>query len=313
MNKISIVTPSFNQGKFIEETIKSIWSQKGDFELEHIIADGGSTDQTLEIIRKYDNLYRSKKYPFRCQKFTFKWWSKKDKGQADAINQGFQRTKGEILAWLNSDDTYLPGTINRVLHTFHSHPAVSAVYGKAYFINPEGKIVGEYPTERFNDIRLAMFNFICQPSLFFKKEVLKIIGPLDIKLNYVMDYDLWIRMSKRFTFYYLQEFLSKYRLHKESKTISPLHALASHKECLDTVMKYYKWAPINRVYGYCYNLIRSQLSYSLNKKKFFIILLSLLFSFTKYIQINKGVKFEDVKMIKFANIKKLFNNLENLF
>jgi glycosyltransferase involved in cell wall biosynthesis len=244
---VSIVTPSFNQGRFLEATITSIISQEGDFFLDYIIMDGGSADDSIEIIKKYEELLHWGEWPIRCRGINYRWLSEKDDGQADAIKKGFEMANGDIFAWLNSDDTYLSGALQKAVETFLKLPETSVVYGRTYFTDEAGGIIGKYPTEPFDARRLATFNFISQPSTFMRKNALSVTGGLDTSLHYVMDYDLWIRLFRNFRFSYLPEFLSTYRLHKESKTISPATALANHKEALDIVRKHYCWAPLTRV------------------------------------------------------------------
>ncbi len=292
---VSIITPSYNQGKFIEDTIRSVLSQ--DYtNVEYIVIDGGSTDNTVDILKKYEG--------------KFKWISEKDKGQSDAINKGFKMAKGDILAWLNSDDTYLQGAISKVADFFQTHPDTGAVYGKTHFIDEAGKIVGQYPTEPFDFKRLAVFNFICQPSMFFKKIVWNEIGGLDMNLNYSMDYDLWIKIVRRFRVEYFNEFLSTYRLHTESKTISDIHALKNNEECLKTVMKLYNWAPANRVYGYYYYLVKNNIPSCFSKLKFIMFPIVFIVSLVAYLRINKGVNLKDLKMLRPSYIKKMINGWE---
>lgn len=295
---VSIITPSFNQGAYIEETINSVLDQ-GYPNVEYIVVDGGSTDNTLDILRKYD------------QKIT--WLSEKDNGQADAINKGIRMTEGKIVAWLNSDDVYLPGAIQRVVDCFHQHPNIKMVYGKSHFIDTNGKIVGRYPTEPFDFERLAMFNFICQPSAFFKRDAFDDVGKLNLGLHYVLDYDLWIRIAQKFKVKYLPEFLSSYRLHETSKTVAYDHALRNHKEGLDTALKYYNWAPANRVYGYYYHLIEPKLPQFLGKFRILTIVLGLLLSMVKYLQLNKGIRYADVKALSLKNMKKLCMRWSDLY
>ena len=295
---VSIITPSYNQGRFIEETIKSVLNQ--DYpNIEYIVIDGGSTDNTIDILIKYEGRLR--------------WVSEPDKGQSDAITKGFAMARGSMMAWLNSDDTYLPGTVNKVVDLFCSQTDIGLIYGKAYFIDIEGNVIGRYPTEPFDYNRLAIFNFICQPATFFRKEALDEVGILDINLHYVMDYDLWIRMANKNKFAYLPEFLATYRFHEESKTISPSDAVSNHEETLKIVMKYYGWAPLNRVYGYCYHRLKSKISPGLAERNILIVLLSVIYSFSIYLSLNKRIKLYDLKMINRQNLSKLFKKWIDIY
>src|SRR5688572_25596277 len=146
---VSIVTPSYNQGRYIEETIQSVLNQ--DYpNLEYLVLDGGSTDETLEILKRYEG--------------RLVWISEKDRGQADAINKGFHLAKGRILGWLNSDDTYSPGAIRKVAQYFQTHRDVGLLYGEGYHVDTAGKIIERYNTEPFNFHRLGEICFICQPA-----------------------------------------------------------------------------------------------------------------------------------------------------
>jgi len=303
---ITVVTPSFNHGRFLTETIESVLGQEGDFTLDYIITDGGSTDNTVEIIKKYESLLTRGEWPVRCREIQYRWLSEKDKGQTDAIIKGFRMARGEVLAWLNSDDTYLPGALARTVRMFTDDPNRSVIYGKTHFTDVQGTIIGKYPTEPFDYKRLATFNFICQPSAFFRKQALLDAGGLDMSLHYVMDFDLWIRLAAKFKFTYIPEFLSTYRLHEESKTISPAAALANHKEALDAVQKYYGWSPLNRVYIYCYQSVKSSLPHTIAKADLLVIFLSIPIALVKYIYLNKGIRMEDIKMMNPSNVRKLF-------
>ena len=122
--KISIVTPSYNQSRFLEKTILSVWTQEGDFELEHIVIDGGSSDSSIEILLKYDHLYKAQLFPFRCKRMSFSWESKPDRGQADAINKGFAISSGDILGWLNSDDLFFDdSSLQKIGQSFKNNNA----------------------------------------------------------------------------------------------------------------------------------------------------------------------------------------------
>ena len=160
--RISIVTPSYNQGEFIEETIRSVLLQ-GYPNLEYIIVDGGSTDNSIEIIKKYE-------------KYLSYWVSEPDKGPSDAINMGWQKTSGEIIAYLNSDDAYFPGALATVAEAFQQNPQAQAIYGKEFRINKEGLVLAEYSVKEGNRLSLLNLNALPQPATFIKKIVLDSIG-----------------------------------------------------------------------------------------------------------------------------------------
>jgi glycosyltransferase involved in cell wall biosynthesis len=214
----SIITPSFNQGKFIKETIESVLNQEIE-DLDYIICDGQSSDQTLDIISRYRG--------------RLSWISEKDSGQAHAVNKGFSKTQGEIVGWLNSDDIYYPGTLRKVYDFFNTHPEVDFIYGKANYIDEQGVFLEHYPTEPWNYFSLIERCFICQPSVFFRRKLIKELGGLNEKLNYCLDYELWLRYCKASNVFYYEEFLSAFRLHKHTKTLSQrVHA---HYELNDMI------------------------------------------------------------------------------
>ncbi|MBI1912012.1 MAG: glycosyltransferase [Deltaproteobacteria bacterium] len=238
---VTVVTPSYNQGRFIEETIKSVISQEGNFYLEYLIMDGGSKDETVGIIKKYEDILKKGNWPVRCKGIDFKWVSEKDKGQADAVNKGFRAAKGEMLGWLNSDDTYINGAIAKALNYFTEHPDSMMVYGEAYKIKDTGEIIERYYTEPFDFKKLAEVCFICQPSVFLRKEVVEAVGLLDPELHYCMDYEYWIRIAKKFKIGYLPEFLANTRIYLETKTMSK--RLEVHNEIVKTIKAHYGYVP----------------------------------------------------------------------
>lgn len=295
---VSIITPSYNQGEFIEETIKSILIQ--DYpNTEYIVTDGGSTDNTVQILKKYSD--------------KIKWVSEKDNGQADAVNKGIQMANGEIIYWLNSDDVLLPGVITKIVELFEKNPSAQLIYGNSYFIDDQGNIIGNVHVEPFDYKTFAVIDYIPQPSTFFKKDVYLAVGGIDRNMHYAMDYDLWLKIANDVNVIYYQEYLSYYRLHDNSKTVDKKQTFDFSKETLDTVIKYYKWAPVGRVYVYCYFLIESVFSKKITTFKPFTIICALLLATVKYLQINKRIVKEDIQYIKFSNIKKIFVKWENMY
>ena len=204
---VSIVTPSDNQGRFIRATIESVLSQ--DYpNLEYLILDGGSTDETEAVVREYASRVL--------------WISEADRGQAHAINKGFRRAKGEIVAWLNSDDVMLPGAVPRAVRALEAHPQAGAVYGEGYRMDREGRITGRFPaTEPFNLWKLVhLSDYILQQTVFFRRRVLEETGFLDESLHYSMDWDLLIRIGKRYRLEYIPEYMGCLREYPEAKTFS---------------------------------------------------------------------------------------------
>lgn len=307
---ISVVTPSYNQSQFLAETIESVISQEGDFYLDYIIVDGGSNDNSVDIIKKYDELLKRNTWKINCKGINYRWVSEKDEGQTDAIIKGFSQANGEILAWINSDDIYLTGALNQVMNCFFDNKNISVVYGKTYFTDLSGKIIGKYPTIPFDKKIFPVFNFVCQPSVFFKKMAVETVGGLDKSLNFVMDYDFWIRLSQKYEFFYIDHFLSTYRLHENSKTISVHSALENHSEALNIVLKHYGMAPLNRVYSFCFHKIKNKFPRMNNK---FVIFFSLWMATIKYLILNRGVRVDDYKLLKWENMRKLSMNMMDIY
>ncbi|MBI4973189.1 glycosyltransferase [Candidatus Roizmanbacteria bacterium] len=209
MLKISIVTPSFNQGQYIEQTIQSVLNQNYS-NLEYIVMDGGSTDNTLSILKKYEG--------------KLKWFSEKDKGQSDAINKGLKMATGDVVAWLNSDDYYLPDTLQKVADEFERNMKVQWVTGDYIIVDEKRKQIQSFVSSYKSLLRkqptfnmLSFANFIIQPSTFWKREMLKKIGYLREEYHLCMDYDLWLRLMRSSPPSVITSPLSAFRIHGTSK------------------------------------------------------------------------------------------------
>ena len=229
----SAITPSYNQSQFIERTVQSIITQPNVI-LEYTIYDGGSTDNTLKLLEQYhDHL---------------KYLSELDEGQSDAINKGLAKATGDIIAWLNSDDIYYPGTLAKVGKIFSSHPEIQVVYGQADWIDEHDNILKSFPTEPWNYDRLKEACFLCQPAVFFRRSLVEKYGALDKTLQYCMDYELWRRYGEHVEFYYLPEKLAGSRMYKTNKTMG--QALAAHAEINTMLADKFGRTPANWLLGY---------------------------------------------------------------
>lgn len=206
--RVSIVTPSYNQARFLEQTIQSVLEQ--DYpNLEYFVMDGGSTDGSLEIIQRYAPRLAG-------------WVCEKDRGQTDALNKGFARATGQILAWLNSDDTYEPGAVSAAVAALTSRPDAAAIYGEANFIDENGRTIGRFPAAQTDLPRLRRgYVHVPQQATFFRGDLWRAIGPLDPSFYFAMDYDLWVRLAGRGPLVYLPgQVWANFRLHSGAKTIA---------------------------------------------------------------------------------------------
>ncbi len=203
---VSIITPSYNQAGFLEATIKSVLEQ--DYpRIEYIIMDGGSTDGSVDVVQKY------------ADRLTY-WESVKDKGQTDAINKGFNRASGDILAWINSDDTYNPKAVGEAVKFLIEHPEIAMVYADCNFINEHGEIIGKFASRQTDYAKLRRgYVHIPQQTMFFRSTYWKQLGPLDPSFYFAMDYDLWVRIAKQAPIQYLSgKTWANFRIHTSSKT-----------------------------------------------------------------------------------------------
>jgi glycosyltransferase involved in cell wall biosynthesis len=208
--KISIITPSYNQVPFIERTIKSVLDQNYP-NLEYIVMDGGSTDGTIDILKKYSD--------------RIIWKSEKDNGQSDAINKGLKMATGDIIAYLNSDDTYESGTIKKVVDFFEKNPDKKWAYGKCRIIDEKDLEIRKPITwyknilsKNYSYPKLLMENFISQPATFWKKELAEEIGYFRETESYSLDYEYWLRIGRRYPAGTIDDYLANFRFYRGSKT-----------------------------------------------------------------------------------------------
>src|ERR1700722_3868709 len=184
---VSIVTACYNAAQFIEETMESVLAQ--DYpRIEYIVMDGGSTDETVDILARYESRFPSH--------IKYSWISEKDNGAGDAVNRGFARSSGEIFAYLHADDILLAGAISAAVRAFEENPQADVVYGGAFWIDEAGARIGPYPTRDFDRDLLAQECFICQPASFIRRSAFENSGGLDPALQSAFDYELWMRLAR---------------------------------------------------------------------------------------------------------------------
>jgi len=209
MPKISIIIPSYNMAEFIEETIQSIVGQNYS-NFECIVMDGGSSDGTIDILRKYEN--------------EIMWVSEKDRGQSDAINKGLKRASGDILAYINADDAYEGGCFQEVADYFDKNPLTKWVYGKCRIINRNGVEIRKPITwyrnfwlRRYSYNRLLVLDFIAQPAVFWRRELTDEIGFFDVDKQLSMDYDYWLKAGAKYAPAFIDKYLARFRIHPGAK------------------------------------------------------------------------------------------------
>ena len=241
---VSIITPSFQQASFIERTLESVWKQRQTLPgIEHIVMDGGSTDGTLDILHRWKDRIQFSSGP--------------DDGQTAAINAGLAVARGEILAYLNSDDVLYERALARVASAFAANPDVDVVYGQADLIDEADRIVGAYPTEPWSLQRLKLICFLCQPATFFRRRTLERFGDFDSRLQYCMDYEYWLRLATRGAqFLYLPEKLAAARNHGAAKT--QRFRRQAHVEINDVLKRVFGVVPDNWLTNYACAVLDAQ-------------------------------------------------------
>jgi glycosyltransferase involved in cell wall biosynthesis len=230
---VSVVTPSYNMGEYLRETIESVLTQ--DYpHIEYIVMDAGSTDGTLDILRQYESRLRFE--------------SKPDGGAADAVNRGFLQSRGCIFAFLNADDTYLPGAISAAVRGFLENADAAVIYGEAYWTDRYGRILKPYPTRADAAVLLGQQCFICQPASFLRRAAFEEAGMLDAALKYTFDYDLWIRLSRIHAMKKLDSFVATARMHKQNKTLGERRQTL--QETIHLLLRHFGYAPFDWLYAY---------------------------------------------------------------
>ena len=197
------MTPSFNQAAYLEETMVSVLEQKYA-RLEYLVVDGASTDGSVDIIRRHAG--------------RLAWWvSERDSGQAEAINKGFARAKGEIVAWLNSDDTYQPGAISQAVDAMQRYPEAGFVYGDMFAVDKDSQVINKLTYRQLTLEDLLCFQIIGQPAVFMRREALERVGYLDPTFHCMLDHQLWLRIASRWRFIHIQRTWASARYHQAAK------------------------------------------------------------------------------------------------
>ena len=239
---VSIVTACYNAAQFIEDTMESVLAQ--DYpRIEYIVMDGGSTDETVEILAGYEARFAGR--------IPYTWTSEKDHGAADAINRGFERASGEIFAFLHADDVYLPGAVSAAVRDLQENPDTDVAYGGAFWIDERGERIGPYPVRDFDPELLARECYVCQPASFFRRAAFENAGGLDPTLECSFDYDLWIRLARMRPLHRVEQDLALSRMHRTNKTLGL--RLQVFRETFQILKRHYGYVPFECIYAYlCY-------------------------------------------------------------
>lgn len=215
---VSIVTPSFNQKRYLEEAMRSVLDQDYEY-IEYIVIDGGSTDGSLEVIKRHSHRLAH-------------WESQPDEGQAQAINRGLGMAKGEIVAWLNSDDVYLPGAIREAVELLVAHPDLGMVYGDGLMVDSERRLLDRHTYRTLDLVDLLSFEVLLQPATFMRRRALEEVGFLNDSYHLILDHELWVRLAARYPILHVSRYWALERTHAEAKTIAMSAAFATEAQRL---------------------------------------------------------------------------------
>ena len=230
---VTIVTACLNAERFVEQTILSVLEQ--DYpRIEYLVMDGGSSDGTIEILRKYEHALR--------------WESAPDRGAADAVNRGFALAQGEIRGFLNADDIYHPGAVSLAVKNLLDHPEAAGVYGDAWWIDGNGARIAPYPVRDFSRALLERECFICQPASFFRKVPFESVGGLDPDFNLSFDYDFWLRLTRTFSLRRIDATLADSRMHPANKTLGQRDRV--FRETFKVLKRNCGYVPFHWIYSY---------------------------------------------------------------
>jgi len=212
---LSVITPSYNSAEFIKDALLSV-SCQSNVAVEHIVVDGGSTDRTLEVLRRHSNV---------------KWTSERDRGQSDAINKGFLAASGDLMGWLNADDYYLPGGLAAIAQAAQEHPEADVIYGDCIFVDPQGKIVRSKVEHEFDRSVLMHFGcYIPSTSTFFRRRVIDAGELLDCDYRVCMDFEYFARLAhKGYTFHYVPQFVAAFRWHDSNVSLKQFSRRAEER------------------------------------------------------------------------------------
>ena len=230
---VTIVTPCLNAERFLERTIRSVLDQ--DYpRIEYIVMDGGSTDGTIDILKKYEHSLR--------------WQSAPDHGTADAVNRGFALGRGEILAFLNADDIYEPSAVSTAASALRDHPEAACVYGDAWWIDEHGARIAPYPVRDFDRVLLERECFVCQPATFFRRPAFESTGGLDPNFHFAFDYDFWLRLTRTFSIQRFPAILADSRMHQANKTLGQREGV--FRETFQVLKRNCGYVPFEWIYAY---------------------------------------------------------------
>jgi len=289
---VSIITPSYNQGKFIEDTILSVKNQDYPY-IEHIVIDGQSKDNTLKILEKYENRYN------------LQWISEPDKGQAEAINKGFKMSKGRIISWLNSDDTYLTrDVITRIVNAFLQNPRFSLIYGNRVIIDEKNHLKKLQYSKKFDYKQFLNGKCpFCQQSTFFRQEIIKEYQ-LDPKLQFVMDTEYWLKIAPSHHFKYLNTFIGCFRLHSSCKSISNRYINKWNQERKYLNKKYGLILKNKKIFSFSNILFRIKRLFRINYRNYYKVAIDVL----KILSIPKEQFAFPIKINKIKTLKYIFKS-----